>query len=413
MTAAYLLRKKGHAVTVIEKEAVLGGLASGFYGNGWEWPLERSYHHIFDNDRDILDFAGEAGYGGFVFSEPQTTSLYHHGNNYRTFTVDTPQDFLAFPLLSLPEKVRAGAVVAFLKLSPFLSLYEKETAAEFLKKTQGERVWEVLWEQLFRKKFGKYAENILASFIWARIKKRTKRLGYPEGGFQSFVNFLAEKNMAQGVEIRKGEAVRGVDRKGSGYGIVLGGGGVVASDIVISTLPTPVLLNISGKLFPASYRQRLSQIEYSHAVGFVLETETAFFPKEYWVSLCDPEAPMMVLVQHTNYVDRKHYANRHILYIGNYVTEDDGFYRAAPAAILEKHMGYLRRIVGREIPVVASHFFRMAYAQPLFTRTFPAHLPQLKTPAPGFYIANLDMTYPFDRGTNYAVKLGKEVARVI
>jgi len=26
------------------------------------------------------------------------------------------------------------------------------------------------------------------------------------------------------------------------------------------------------------------------------------------------------------------------------------------------------------------------------------------------FVANMDMTYPYDRGTNYAVKLGKDVS---
>src|SRR3989344_5256913 len=149
LTAGYLLAKKGHSVTIFEKEKILGGLASGFnppnsatsdVTGGWDWPLERAYHHLFANDDDILSFAKEVGFDQIYFQEPITASM-----------------------------------------------YEKQTAKEFLKKTMGNDTWNIMWESLFRKKFGKYAGNILASFIWARIKKRTKKLGYIRGGFQAFV----------------------------------------------------------------------------------------------------------------------------------------------------------------------------------------------------------------------------------
>lgn len=37
-------------------------------------------------------------------------------------------------------------------------------------------------------------------------------------------------------------------------------------------------------------------------------------------------------------------------------------------------------------------------------------MPRLQTSDPGLVIANLDMTYPYDRGTNYAVRLGRQAA---
>ena len=172
LTAAYHLSGCNNEVTLFEGNEVLGGLASGFKEVGWGWYLERAYHHIFSNDQDILSLAKVVGFEGFSFREPVTAALYDTNptSNYRTFSVDTPQDFLSFPLLTYPEKIRAGLAVAFLKLSPFLSVYEKQTAENFLRASMGDRVWNVLWEELFRKKFGKHAENILASFIWARIK---------------------------------------------------------------------------------------------------------------------------------------------------------------------------------------------------------------------------------------------------
>ena len=217
LTASYYLAKKNYKVNLFEKEKLLGGLASGFKQQNWEWYLERSYHHLFTNDNDILDFAKEVGFERIFFQEPETGLLYENPKSKpqsaklrvktKSFTIyplDTPIDLLQLPLLSFFDKIRTGATLAFLKLSPFLTVFEKQTSHLFLKKTMGERGYSILFKQLFRKKFGKYAENILLSFFWARIKKRTKSLGYIEGGFQAFINYLEKLIKKLGVSILTG-----------------------------------------------------------------------------------------------------------------------------------------------------------------------------------------------------------------
>src|SRR3990167_9668534 len=236
MTAAYYLAKKGHKITLFEKEKVLGGLAVGFKQLNWDWYLERSYHHLLDSEYDILNFAKDVGWKDFFFKETLTSSLYETAKsstqlvrlslptpevgNYRTIPLDSPQDLLNFPLLSLPEKIRAGIVLAFLKFSPFLNIYEKQTAADFLRKTQGEHVWEVLWQQLFRKKFGKYAEKILATFIWARVTKRAKKLGYIKGGFQTFINHVKNELDQLRVKVLTDYEVKTIEKRNEEFFVI-------------------------------------------------------------------------------------------------------------------------------------------------------------------------------------------------
>src|SRR3989338_7124799 len=131
LTAGYLLAKKGHGVTLFEKEAILGGLASGFNlpESNWDLPLERAYHHIFSSDVDIRSFADEIGFRGIFFKEPITASLYDNSKikiqnsklqlkiqNFNAYPLDKPIDLLRLPLLSFPQKIRTGMTLAFLKL---------------------------------------------------------------------------------------------------------------------------------------------------------------------------------------------------------------------------------------------------------------------------------------------------------
>jgi len=419
LVAANKLNKKTHTVSLFEKEPTLGGMAGGFKEKNWNWFLERTYHHIFKTDTHILNFLSSLQYEGVFFKEPKTVSLYppqKGENNYRIFPVDTPQDFLRFPLLSLPEKLRAGVILAFLKVSPFFSLYEKHTAQNFLKTTMGERVWNTMWEELFRKKFGKYAENILASFIWARIKMRTNKLGYMRGGFQTLVNFIEQKDVDGGVLIYKQTTVLSIEKRGEWYTITYkNNNGAIQKegfDVIISTLPTPVFIKTTSDILPREYIKRLSTIKYLHAVNLILETKKPVCYQNYWVNICDKKAPMMALVQHTNFMEKENYDNNHILYVANYVGDSDPLLTLNKEEMIQHHLPYLKNIQP-EIEIINSYLFKTPFGQPIFDREFLSNMPTFETPLKNLFIANLDMTYPFDRGTNYAVKLGLEVASLL
>lgn len=438
LTASYYLAEKGHEVTLFEKEKVLGGLAVGFKGEGWDWYLERAYHHLLDSEDDILQFAEDINFDGIFFKETTTSSLYDvsghpelvsgsafkgipdqvrdnsqklkMGVDYRTFPVDTPQDFLRFPLLSYPEKIRAGIVIAFLKSSPFLTLYEKQTAKEFLQKTMGKRVWEVLWQELFRKKFGKYAENILASFIWARITKRAKRLGYIEGGFQTFINFTENKLKSSPVKVLTGYEIKTIEKSNNEYRI----NNNEKFDAVISTLPTTIIFKLAKSIFSSLYLSRFSKLKYLHAVVLILETKQPILDKTYWLNICTSKLPLMIVAQHTNFIDKKHYGGNHLAYAGWYVDRDDPLLKMSKDEIVDFTVPHLK-VINSKVDYLKSkvYLFHGPFAQPIFDKDFVKNKPDFITPVKNFYIANLDMTYPYDRGTNYAVKLGKDVAGMI
>jgi protoporphyrinogen oxidase len=418
LTASYYLAKKGHSVVLFEKEHVLGGLASGFKSENWDWVLERAYHHLFYSDSDILNFANEIGFNDIFFQEPETSSLYKEQNptslklrgasNYRTIPVDTPQDFLRFPLLSIPEKLRSAAVLGFLKFSPYFSFYEKQTAEKFLQKTMGNNVWNILWQELFRKKFGKYAEKVVASFIWARINKRTKKLGYVKGGFQNFIDYIAEKNKELEVEIRRGTAVDEITKTAATF--TTNG---EHFDKVISTLPTPALTRITRDLFPQTYINRLQKLHYLHAINLILETDNPFLEKTYWLNICTKGLPFMVVVQHSNFIDKQYYGGKHITYVARYVDLNDKLIKMSKEEVLNYWLPELKKITNHKSQITNSFLFKGPFAQPIFDKEFVKNKPDFETPVKNFFIANLDMTYPYDRGTNYAVKLGREVSRLL
>lgn len=412
LVCAETLSKSGfNEVTIYESEAFCGGLASGFVHDHWGWSLERAYHHIFSSDKDILNYAKSIGFDKFFFESPKTSSLYLVKGKHKLLPIDTPIDLILFPLINIFDRIRAGIAVLLLKLSPHLAIYEKTGVEELMKKMMGDRAYKVLFGGLMQKKFGKYAGNILSAFIWARINKRTKKLGYVQGGFQAFVDYVKNECEKRGVKIRVGSPVSKVEQRGDVFAIFDKEGKEELFDYVVSTLPSPVAAKSLKNILNREEIENLENLKHLASMNLILETKEKYFESEYWVSNCVNEIPTLVFVQHTNFVDSQYYDGKNILYIGNYLTEDDPLWSMDKNDLLALYKGQLEKITGKKIEVTNSFLFRAKLSQPIFDEKFVSRVPKIKTSNPRLYFANLDMTYPYDRGTNYAVRLGKKAAQ--
>ena len=57
--------------------------------------------------------------------------------------------------------------------------------------------------------------------------------------------------------------------------------------------------------------------------------------------------------------------------------------------------------------------FRARYAQPVPGLNHSRAIPDLRTPVPGLYFASMSQVYPWDRGTNFAVAIGRRAAGLV
>jgi hypothetical protein len=60
--------------------------------------------------------------------------------------------------------------------------------------------------------------------------------------------------------------------------------------------------------------------------------------------------------------------------------------------------------------VTGAWVHKAKYAQPVPPVGYAAMIPATRTPLPGLFFASMSQVYPWDRGTNYAVELGRRVA---
>lgn len=404
LMAAYRLSQSGQQVMVFEQEKLAGGLASGFQlGDTW---LEKFYHHIFRSDKEIIRLIQELGLADRLdWHRPRTTSLI----DGKTEQLDSPLTLLRFQPWRIDERLRVAAVLAFLKLVP-PQLLEGRTAAPWLRRWMGQRTYGMLFEPLFKGKFGDLYQHIALPWFWARLHDRTTQLGYIRGGFQLLYERLVERIHQRGGKVLLGTRVEAVEQAGDRWNVI-SSQGMFAFDRVISTLPTRLTCRLVPSL-PTDYRARY---EWGQAYGAhcTILSLNRRLTDSYWINICDPGYPFTSLVEHTNFRAPSEYGGRHLIYFGNYRSMSDPLFASSKDEVIASYIPHIKRIAPAFDAswIQESWMFRAAYAQPIVTTDYRQHIPPLDTPLRNLWLANMFQIYPHDRGQNYSLALADKVVK--
>lgn len=419
LTAAYNLAGTDKAqVYILESGPEIGGLAAGFKGRAsWDWPLEKFYHHLFTNDDEIMHLTQEIGAGELLHIHNPTTVMYYQGENY---PFDSPLRLLRFPHLSLLQKLRMGFVLAYLKYHPRppWRTFDQLLADEWLGRWMGQAAYGKLWQPMLEGKFGPHFRDVNLAWFWARIYKRTPRLGYYRGGFQAFVEKLGAAARQRGVTIQTAAQVHAVTpRPMGGFAVAYHAGtpSLEQFDVVLSTVSPSLMQRIVPDL-PGDYLSQLAALRSMGAIAMTIALDRPLLTNTYWVNVPKAEGlPFLALVEHTNLIDPGHYGGDHLLYLGDYLDPSHRYFSMSKDELLTEFLPALRHFNRefREEWVTGAWLHRAAYAQPVPVRGYIEMIPALRTPLPGLYFASMSQVYPWDRGTNYAVEIGQKVANLI
>jgi protoporphyrinogen oxidase len=278
----------------------------------------------------------------------------------------------------------------------------------------GPRTYQTLWEPLLVGKFGPHYEEVNAAWFWARVKARTPRLGTFEGGFQAFLDALAQRVQAQGALLRLKTPVQRIEpRPEGGLSLHLKEGTEAFDQVLVTT--SPALLARLTPSLPPTYLEQLLALKSMGAVVLILALRHRLSEQGvYWHNL--PKAagfPFLALVEHTNYLAPEYFGGDHIVYCGDYLDTDHEYFSLTKEQILERFLPSLPRFNPAFTPdwVRDSWLFRTPYAQPVPPLNHSRAIPGLQTPLPGLWLASMSQVYPWDRGTNYAVDIARRAAR--
>jgi protoporphyrinogen oxidase len=412
MAAAYDLTKAGNKVTIFEAGDSVGGLAGGFKEPGWDWWVEKYYHHWFASDRHMLGLIKELGWEDKVIFPRPLTVMYHQGKFY---PFDSIIKALLFPGLGFGiNKIRFGFVGVFLRLTNNWKALEKYTVDEWLCKWAGEKVYKLMWEPLVIGKFGeRYYKQVNMAWMWARLKARTTRLGTFEGGFQNFANLFAGKLREMGVEIRLQTPVSLIERvEGSGEVSVQSGKTEVYEKVLVTLSPEAMTRLVPS--LPEDYLHGLKGMKSMGAVVMTLALNHQLSEEGYyWYNLPKSAGyPFLALVEHTNFVGKEHFGGDHILYMGDYLEPEHEYFRLSQDELLERFLPALKKFNPKfeRAWVRKTWLYRTPYAQPVPLVNHSKNIPSIETPVKGVYFASMSQVYPWDRGTNFAVEIGRKAA---
>lgn len=381
LTAAYRLLTAGYQVEIHEKENFAGGLTAGFKQKNWSWSLEHFYHHLFASDLAIQDLISELGLKNKLFFRRPKTSIYFQEQIHR---FDSPFSLLKFPFLSPLDKIRTGLTTLYLQKTITWQPLEKVRAVEWLQKYYGQAAYQTLWEPLLKNKFGRDYDQIPASWFWARIHKRSPQLGYLQGGFQILIDALVRKITSLGGRIFFSSPL---------------------SPLFPSSPTSPLLLTFAPVATPML-----------GAINLILELKTSFLTDgTYWLNINDASFPFVAVVEHTNFIDKKYYDGNHLLYVGGYYPPPPAgghpYFSYLPDQLFIEWLPYLQKINPsfNQLLTVNYSLFTSLAAQPIPPLNYSQKISPIKIKK-NLYQASLDMVYPYDRGTNYAVDLGNRAA---
>ena len=417
LAAAFELARKRFRVTIVEHDAELGGLAGSFAVAGQR--LEKFYHHWFTSDQHIIDLVRRLGRQQDVSWHPTNTGMYYA---HRIFRLSRPRDVLAFTPLSFTNRLRLGYMTLAARRVRNWQELESLTAKEWLLKLCGDQVYRVVWEPLLIGKFGEFADEVSAVWLWNKLKLRggsrgragQEMLAYYKGGFSALASQIADDVTRHRGDIQLNTTaleVQSADNRVSG---VATSNGFLPARAVLLTIPLPLAATLVAQTGVNGYAASLKRIRYLSNICIVLELNRSL-SSMYWLNVNDPSFPFVGVIEHTNFEPASTYNGRHIVYLSKYLPKSAELYRMSDGDAARVGIDALKQMFPefREEAVTKAHVWRADYAQPLVERHYSRLIPALNAPVENLFVSSMAQIYPEDRGTNYAVRNGIEAAQAI
>ena len=253
------------------------------------------------------------------------------------------------------------------------------------------------------------------AWFWARFKARTTRLATFEGGFQAFADAFAAALQQRGATVRLSSPVEQIAQIENGIEVQTSSGAEVY-DRVLATVSPGLLARMAPGL-SKDYLEGLLSLKSMGAVVMIMALKHTLSKEGYyWFNL--PKAagfPYLALVEHTNFLSPEQFGGDHIIYCGDYLPAGHEYFDLSDEELLDRFAPGLQRINPDFKPewVKKCWVTKTSYAQPIPLVNHSRNIPDIQTPIPGLFFASMSQVYPWDRGTNFAVQIGRRAARMM
>ncbi len=418
LTAGFVLSKKGHKVRIIESDLVAGGLAGTFqFSDGVR--LEKFYHHWFNNDAYVPELVKELGMEGSVITLPTHTGMYFNG---RLWKLSTPLDLLRFTALSFTDRIRLGLLVFQVRRIKNWRSIEHLSIREWLEALCGKNVYRVVWEPLIKSKFSVYSESVNAVWMWKKLVLRGstrnenggEELCYFRGGFGCLADAMVKAIEQAGGEVTLGKKVTGVCSEGNRLVALKTEDDEVSGRQYLFTPAFPIIADIFHGAAESGWLESLRRVSYLGNMCLVLRLKYSL-SETYWLNVNDPGFPFVGVIEHTNFDTTENYGGNHIAFLSRYLAVEDPVWGYSEDQYVDFALEHLKRMFPKldRSWVIECRVWRAEYAQPVTERNYSKYVPSRETPFRNAYISTMAQIYPEDRGTNYAIREGREISDVL
>jgi len=339
LTLGFRLGRLGHKVEIFEAAPEIGGLAGPQDYGPFVW--DRFYHCILPQDGKLIGLLRDLDLDENL-RWTQTGTGYYGGGRFHSMSSNA--DFLRFPLLSLIDKARLGAIVLYASKLPDPYPLYRVTARDWLTKLCGRRGYEVFWRPLLKAKFGPFHDQVAAVFIWATLKRlygarsattAREKLGYVSGGYRHVLVRFRDRLAALGAVIHDGAPVSAIEPAPAGAAAAgceiafekRGERRTTRVDQVFFTGPTRLARGVAkGAFLPVVERAERTYPTGSSYLGvacLVLALKRSLIPY-YLLNIGLDDTELTGVVEMTNLIDRQvETKGHHLIYLPKYLDSAD------------------------------------------------------------------------------------------
>lgn len=273
-------------------------------------------------------------------------------------------------------------------------------------------------------KFGEKKDKISMAWLWGKNKLRStsstpegEKLGYIKGSYQELTDKLYKYLIDKNVDIKLETSVKEIIKENDKYIVKYNINGKEEKeefDVIVSTIDYKGFEKLFNKYMKVEEKQKIQKVNYTSARTMMIIANKSFSPF-YWLNIGDNDIPFGGIIEHTNFIDKSNYDNNHIIYISNYMTENNKLYNLSKEELLEEYMKHLTKI-NKEFTmknIKDYYVFDEKYAQPIIECNYSEYIMDDKLKNEKIYLCTMPQIYPEDRGMNYAIRSGINIAKEI